>query len=318
MTIFKSRFASILLGAVALTLATSRPASAKIQLLTTLPDLAFLAREVGGDRVEVDSLLSGLENPHFVDARPDLIRKVAQADIVCAVGMELEAGWLPRVLQKSGNSKVQTGGSGFCELGSTVSILQKPTGPVDRSMGDVHPNGNPHFWISPLALAESGKALIQVLERADPSGKPYYEKNLDQLQSRMKALVNELKPRVEAALKKAGNTTPVIEYHQEFTYLFQLYGVRSYGSIEERPGVPPSAQRLGQVALQAKTAQVKLALSAPYAPLSLIHKFSELSGIPHATLPTSTKRSENFNYEKIHRDAVETLIRGLDGSVSHH
>ena len=309
---------SLLLLAVAFAeLAGTTDAQAKIKILTTLPDLAFLAAQVTGDRADVEALLSGTENPHFVDARPDLIRKVASSDIVCAVGLELEAGWLPRVLQKSGNARVQTGGAGFCELARSVTILQRPTGPVDRSMGDVHPGGNPHFWISPLALAESGKAFLQVLEKNDPEGKPTYERNLAAFTERMNRLVSELKPGVTAALKKAAISKPVIEYHQEFVYLFSLYGIESYGSIEERPGVPPSAQRLGQVALQAKASKVVFALSAPYAPLSLIHKFTELSGIPHATVPTSTRREQFKDYEKLHREVVETLIRGLDGTLSH-
>jgi len=304
-----------ILGLLSL-LFTGTSAHAELKILTTVPDLAFLVREVAGNRAKVDSLLTGLENPHFVDARPDLIRQAASADIVCAVGMELEAGWLPRVTQKSGNARIQMGGQGFCELFTSVTILQKPTGPVDRSMGDIHPNGNPHFWISPIALAEAGTKLVQVLTLNDPEGQTQYEKNLALFTARMKKLVDEWKPQVQKALSTLG-PTPVIEYHQEFTYLFQLYGLRSFGSIEERPGVPPSAQRLGQVSLQAKASNVKLAVSAPYAPLSLIHKFTELSGIPHITLPTSTERKNQFNYEQVHRELMSALVRGLHGNVSH-
>jgi zinc/manganese transport system substrate-binding protein len=292
-------------------------AASALRVFTTLPDLAFMAREVGGSRVQADSLLSGVENPHYVDARPDLIRQVSQADIVCAVGMELEAGWLPRVLQKSGNARVQTGGNGFCELGLATTVLQKPTGPVDRSMGDVHPFGNPHFWLSPLALAESSRKLAAILALNDPEGESAYTANQQAFEKRMTALVTELKPRLQEALKKSAVTTPVIEYHQEYTYFFNAYGIRSFGSIEERPGVPPSALRLGQIALQAKGAKVKLAVSAPYAPLSLIHKFSELSGIPHVTIPTSSRKAAQYDYEKVHRETVEAIIRGLDGSLSH-
>jgi zinc/manganese transport system substrate-binding protein len=320
MKLIRLRFPPFLVATVACLAVGSPAAHAQLKVLTTLPDLAFLAREIAGPRAEVDSLLSGLENPHFVDARPDLIRKVASADIVCAVGMELEAGWLPRVLQKSGNARIQNGGQGFCELFTSVTILQKPTGPVDRSMGDIHPNGNPHFWISPIALAEAGTKLVQVLSANDPEGRAVFEANLASFTERMKKLVAEWKPRVQEAVQKNISKlgpAPVIEYHQEFTYLFQIYGIRSFGSIEERPGVPPSAQRLGQISLQAKAAKVGLALSAPYAPLSLIHKFTELSGIAHITLPTSTERKKQFNYEQTHREAMAALIRGLHGDVPH-
>ena len=310
--LFLAPFALVLLTATA---------EAKLKILTTLPDLAFAAAAIVGDQGEVDSLLSGSENPHFVDARPDFIRRVSDADVVCAVGLQLEAGWLPRVLQKSGNSKVQPGGAGFCELGQSVTLLQVQSQGVDRSMGDLHPQGNPHFWISPLALAESTAGLVKILSQLDPSSAPTFAKNATAFKKQMRDLVESLKPGLKAAVqsaKKATDKEPqVIEYHREFAYLFEAYGLTSAGSIEEKPGVPPSAARLGTVALQAKDSGVRFAIAAPYAPLSLIHKFSEVSSIPHAILPTSSKRSEKFNYEATHRAVVQLLLQGFHGQLAH-
>ena len=122
-------------------------ALAKIKVVATLPDVAEVVRAIGGTEVDVNTLLSGSEDPHYADARPDYILKVSRADVVCAIGLDLEIGWLPKVLDKSGNAKVQSGGTGFCELGHTVKPLEVPTGVIDRSLGDVHPHGNPHFKI---------------------------------------------------------------------------------------------------------------------------------------------------------------------------
>lgn len=294
---------------------------AKLKILTTIPDLAFAVSAVTGDRAEVDSLLAGSENPHYVDARPDLIRRVSDADIVCAVGLQLEDGWLPRVLQKSGNARIQAGGPGFCQMGPAVKLLQVPTQAVDRSMGDLHPAGNPHFWLSPTALAESTDALLKILGQVDSQNAAVYQQNATAFKKRMQELVKSLRPSVQAAIqlaqKSSGKPPLVIEYHREFAYVFETYGITSAGSIEEKPGVPPSAARLGTVALQTKDSGVRFAVAAPYAPLSLIHKFSEVSGLSHAILPASSKRTDGFNYEQTHRNLIQLLIQGFHGQLAH-
>ena len=127
-----------------------------LRVVTTTTDLAWLTKQIGGDEVEVTSLLSGEEDPHYVDAVPRFIHLVANADIVCVVGMDLEIGWMPKVLSKSANAQVQPGGKGYCETGKGVEALDVITNDVDRSMGDVHPDGNPHFQLSPLHMAQAG------------------------------------------------------------------------------------------------------------------------------------------------------------------
>jgi zinc/manganese transport system substrate-binding protein len=264
----------------------ARPADAAIKVVATTPDVAWIFRAIGGDAVEAESLLRGTENPHFADARPDFIVKVAKAQIVGAVGLDLEVGWLPKVLARSGNATVQPGGKGYCELGRTVSVLERPVGAVDRSMGDVHPAGNPHFTLSPEALVEAGLAARDALVAADPaqaerfkSGYAAYAKTLRELHARLKARL--------AAAVPAG--TVVQEYHREFAYFLAAFDLKSAGSIEEKPGVPPSAARLAQAAASAKAAGAKLVVASTHDPARTLDRYRELAGVPVLVLPTLSR-----------------------------
>jgi zinc/manganese transport system substrate-binding protein len=261
-------------------------AHAALQVVTTTQDLAWVAREIGGARVEVQSLLQGSENPHYSNATPEFIRRAANADVLCAVGLELEVGWLPKVLTRSGNAKVQPGGKGFCEAGRSIETLEKPTSTVTRAMGDVHPQGNPHFWLSPTALAQAAGEISQALVRADPEGEKVYTEGLKRLRQLLEKVLNENRKKLVSILKEH---SPLMEYHREFVYFTHAYGLKSIGSIEEKPGVPPSAGRIAQVAKEAKDLGVRLAIAAPYSPSGVLERFREISGIPVVILPTSVQ-----------------------------
>lgn len=253
-------------------------AEAKIKVVTTTPDIAQVVRAIGQDQVEVQSLLNGSEDPHFAEARPDYILKVNRADIVCAMGLELEIGWLPKVLSKSGNSKVQEGGTGSCFLGKTVKPLEIPKGIVDRSFGDVHAHGNPHFNLDPLKLAEGGQEVVRVLSAALPSQEAVFQKNYDTFKKTM----TDLHAQVAKNLPKI----KVMEYHKEFTYFFKSYGLESAGSLEDKPGMPPSAARMALAAKMAKEQNVKILLASPSAPHKTLERFQELSGVKVVTVPS--------------------------------
>ncbi len=257
-----------------------------IKVVTSTTDLAWAAREIGKENVEVVSLLNGTENPHFVDTVPDFILKVADAKVVCIIGLELEIGWMPKVLSKSGNAGVQPGGVGYCETGNGAQILEKPQGQIDRSMGDVHPFGNPHFWLSPIALTEGAKEILSALIRVDPAHKGSYEKNYSAWKKESLRRTSELKAKLQKAIGK--NDAPkVIEYHREFSYFWDVYGLKSLGSIEEKPGLNPSAGRIAEISKIAKSAGVKVAFAGEYAPKKTLDRFTELSGVKVASFPTS-------------------------------
>lgn len=265
----------------------SLPVFAKIKVVTTLPDVAEVVKAIGGNQVDVSSLLSGGTDPHFADARPDYILKVNRADVVCSVGLELEIGWLPKVLEKSGNSKVQAGGPGFCELGKSVKPLDLPQGVVNRSLGDVHPHGNPHFTLDPLKLAESGAEVVRVLSQVDSANAGMYQKNYDAFKKQMESLHAQIKSKVKK--------DKVMEYHKEFTYFFRAYGLESVGSLEEKPGMPPSATRIAEVAQMAKANKIQVLFATPSAPHKTLERFQELSGIPVVTVPSYIQSSGNGN-----------------------
>ncbi|WP_413292621.1 metal ABC transporter substrate-binding protein [Bdellovibrio sp. HCB185ZH] len=258
-------------------------AFAKIKVVTTLPDVAEIVKAIGQDNVEVSSLLSGGTDPHFADARPDYILKVNRADVVCSVGLDLEVGWLPKVLEKAANAKVQAGGTGYCVLGNAIKPLEIPTGVINRSLGDVHPHGNPHFTLDPLKVAESGAEVVRVLSAVDAANAAAYQKNYDAFKKQMETLHSQLK----AKIKKV----KVMEYHKEFTYFFNSYGLDSAGSLEEKPGMPPSATRIAQVAQAAKANKVQVLFATASAPHQTLERFTELSGIPVVTVPSYVQSS---------------------------
>lgn len=285
--------------------------AAPMRVVTTVTDLAWVARELGGKDVEVKALLTGKENPHYLDASPSFIREVGSAQVVCFAGLDLEVGWLPKVLSRSGNASVQAGGRGHCDAGSRVSVLEKPTGPVDRSLGDVHPSGNPHFWLSPLALAQSARAIADSLIAANPPAASAVEASLKALEARLVELHQRNRERIQRAL--AGETRPlIVEYHKEFSYLLDAYGLKSFGSIEEKPGVPPSAGRLASVAQAAKGAGVRLVIAAPYSPKQQLERFKEISGIPVLFLPTALESEGKLSdYEAMQNFLVDSLLGAL-------
>jgi zinc/manganese transport system substrate-binding protein len=286
-------------------------ADAKIKIVTTIPDLAWSAREIGGDRVEVSALLKGTENPHYVDAVPEFILRVADADIVCMVGLDLEVGYMPPVLSRSGNAAVQPGGKGYCNTGSTVPVLEKPSGPVDRSMGDIHPGGNPHFYLSPAALAAASETVAAALTVRDPDNADAYKTRQQALQTQLHAIGAEARQILAPVL--ARQTKPlIIEYHKEFAYYFDYYGLKSFGSIEEKPGVPPSAGRLGEIALAARAAGVAMVLATDYAPAKTLQRFSELSGIPVVTVPTMVQPD---GQQKTYADLQRFLATAIASTI---
>lgn len=281
-----------------LLLSTSLIAEGKIKVVTTLPDIAELVAEIGGHEVEVQSLLRGNEDPHYADARPDYILKVNRADVVCMIGLDLEEGWLNKVLAKSGNKKVQEGGLGYCILGKAIEALGIPTGKLDRSLGDIHAHGNPHFNLSPLKLADSGAEVVRVLSTISPDKATTFQKNHESFKQKMSQLQNRLAKKI--------NKKRVMEYHKEFTYFFNSYGLDSFGSLEEKPGMPPSAARIGLVANLAKENKVAVLFATPSAPHKVLERFQELSGVPVVIVPAYVQNLGKFPAKSI--EELQTLL----------
>lgn len=227
-------------------------AVAEPKVVTTTEGLAALAREVGGDRVRVESLSRGVQDPHFVDANPILAVKLRNADLLVDVGLELEIGWLPPLVNQSRNAGIQPGGPRRLTAASVVEVLDVPTGVVDRSRGDLHPGGNPHFLTDPARALKVAAAIAERLAAIDPAGADAYRKNLAAFRGRVEAAI----PRWQAALAPAKGRT-IITQHRTLPYFLAWTGLASAGELEPKPGVPPPPAHLADLVGVAKREAVK-------------------------------------------------------------
>jgi len=281
-------------------------AEAAIRVVASTSDIAWLVQRVGGAKnVEVKALARPKDDYHFLDARPDYILAVSRADVVCRIGVDLEIGWIPKILDRAANSKVMAGGAGDCDLSRSVGVQEKPAGPVDRSMGDVHSAGNPHYWLSPLEMAKAASEVEARLSAVEPGKSAEFSANRLKVEEELKALHSKIKERLKGLSGKAA-----LEYHKDFFYFIQAYGLKSAGSIEEIPGVSPSAARLGKVALEAKRSGVSLALASEHSPKATLDKFKELSGVRVVVLPTSLSDPSAANaYEIWQQEMADKILK---------
>jgi zinc/manganese transport system substrate-binding protein len=240
---------------VLLAAATPRPATAALKVVTTVEGLASLAREVGGDRVEVTSLSRGVQDPHFVDANPNLAVKLRQADLLLDVGLDLEIGWLPPLVNQSRNPDIQPGGRRRLTAASAVQVLEVPSGPVDRSMGDLHPAGNPHFMSDPRRVDRVAEAIARKLGELDPAGAATYDARL----AAFRARVAEAGQRWKAALAPFQGAK-VLAHHNSLTYFLDWAGLAAAGYLEPKPGTPPPPSHLAELVGVVKSRNVKAIL----------------------------------------------------------
>ncbi|HET6437749.1 MAG TPA: metal ABC transporter substrate-binding protein [Anaeromyxobacter sp.] len=242
------------LGAALLSLAGPGRALAAVRVVTTVEGLAALAEEVGGKRVSVESLSKGVSDPHFVDANPMLAVKLRNADLLIDVGLELEVGWLPPLVNQSRNAEIQPTGRRRLTAASAVQVLDLPTGPVDRSMGDLHPQGNPHFLNDPRRGLDVATAIAAKLAELDPQGAAEYQANLAAFQKRLQ----ERKFEWDRQLAPFRGRKIFIQ-HRTMTYFLDWSGLVDAGEIEPRPGVPPPPSHLAElveIARQQKVSEI--------------------------------------------------------------
>jgi len=282
---------------------------AKLSVITTTPDVKWIFERIGGDKVEVNSLLNGTEDVHFIEAMPHFILKSSRADIFCQVGMELEIGWAPKVIEKSNNSKIQKGNKGYCLASKYVKALDIPKVKIDRSMGDVHGEGNPHYFLGPESMIESAISIKETLIINDPANADFYESNFKKL----KREIVDIKKSVIKILQPI-NKIKFIQYHKSFSYFFKSYGLQDLGAIEEVPGVSPSAGRLALISIQSRQKNIKLALGSLNAPSGIMKKFKELSKINYLKLPTGIQKRETLNsFKKLQLFIANSIIESTKG-----
>lgn len=266
-----------LLGALACT----GPANAAIRILATTADWGALAAELGGDKVDVYTATSALQDVHQVDARPSLVARARNATLVIATGADLEAGWLPVLLQESGNPRVRPGSPGYFEAAAQLKLLEVPSA-LDRAMGDIHPQGNPHLHLDPRNIAVVARALTERLVVVDAANAPYYVARGTDFQVRWKQAM----ARWEASAAPLKDL-PVVVIHKDQTYLCRWLGLRQVATIEPKPGVPPSAGYLASLVTSLSATPPRLILRNAYNDPKAASWLSERVHAPVVTLPFS-------------------------------
>ena len=254
----KTRVIVGVLGAALLVATTSR-AQGKLNVIATTEDLASIAREVGGDRITVESIAKGYQDPHFVEAKPSFILKLQKADLLIVVGRELEIGWLPPLIQQSRNGKIQLGAEGYLDASLTAQILEIPNGNITRAMGDVHPFGNPHYWTDPENGKLIAKGVADKLVQFRPNDRAFFEQRLADFTSRLDAAEKRW-----LAMMAPYKGTKMVTYHRSFPNFAERFGLDIMGYVEPRPGIPPTPQHTLDLINEMKRQNVKLVLVEPY------------------------------------------------------
>ena len=269
-----------------LTLLFSTPALAALNVFACEPEWAALAKELGGDKVATFSATTALQDPHHIEARPSLIARLRNADLLVCSGSDLEVGWLPLLLTQSGNGRIQPGSPGYLEASQLVRRLEVPR-VLDRSLGDVHPGGNPHIQTDPRNIAKVATVLAERLAALDPGNAALYREKEHDFQKRWQAALERWQ--VQAARLKG---VPVVEHHKGFTYLIAWLGMREVGDLEPKPGVPPSAAHLAELVEQMKAAPAKMIVYSSYDDPRAAQFLSQRTGIPALMLPFTVGGSD--------------------------
>lgn len=296
----------ILVMTAALAGIVASAAHAAVNVVGCEPEWAALASEIGGDKVKASSATTALQDPHRIEARPSLIARTRNADLLVCTGLELEVGWLPILLQQSGNEKIAPGQPGYLEAGMLVPRLEVPTR-LDRSEGDVHAAGNPHIQQDPRNIARVAEVLAQRLSQIDAANASYYQSRYKDFSARWNAAIQKWTQQA-APLKGVS----FVEHHKNMAYLANWLGMREVGTLEPKPGVEPSAAHLAALAGQLQREPAKMVLRAAYQDGHASQWLSEHAHIPAVVLPFTVggddKAKDLFS---LFDDTVQRLLEAV-------
>lgn len=256
-------------------------ADAQIKIVTTIPDLKSIAEMVGGDKVDVFSIATGYQNPHFVDPKPSYILKLSKADMFITVGLDLEIGWVPPLLNSARNAKIQKGGDGYVDASVNIPLLQIPTS-VNRGEGDIHIYGNPHYWLDPLNGKIIAQNIYTALVRFDPDHAALFAANLRKFNETIDARTKEWTTKL-----RVDKGTKVIAYHNEWPYFEQRFGLTIVDFLEPKPGIPPTPSQLAKIINRMKSENIKIIINSPYFKSDAAELVARNAGGTVVTLATS-------------------------------
>ncbi len=282
-------------------------AAGKLNVVTSTQDLAALATEVGGDRVSVISIARGYQDPHFVEAKPSFLLNLRKADLLVSVGLQLEIGWLPPLVTQCGNPKIQPAAPGYFDASQFAEILEIPTAQVSRAMGDVHPLGNPHYWLDPQNGLRVAGGLAQKFSQLSPGDAAYFQQRLGDFRQRLTAAEQHW----DEAMKPYRGRK-VITYHQSWPNFVKRFGLVVADYVEPRPGIPPSPAHVVELISLMKRQNVKLILVEPYFDLKTPQSVArETGGQVVVLMPSVGGDSHTGDYIKLFEYDVNQLVKAF-------
>ena len=275
-----------LVVSLSLTVLLAQPAFAQLKVLACEPEWGALAQELAGDKVSVSSATTALQDPHHIEARPSLIARARNADLVVCTGSELEVGWLPQLLTQSGNARIQPGTPGFLETAALVLRLEIPK-VLDRSLGDIHPGGNPHIHLDPRNIAKVAEVLRDRLMQIDSANADFYKSRTAAFLARWGEAIR----RWESQAAPLKGMTMVV-YHKDLSYMIQWLGLREVGSLEPKPGVPATTAHLADLVARMQREPAKVIVYSAYNSPQAAQFLSDRSNIPAVMLPFTVGGSD--------------------------
>jgi zinc/manganese transport system substrate-binding protein len=282
----------------------------KLTVVTATTDIAALAQEVGGEKISVESIAKGYQDPHFVEAKPSFLLKLRQADLLIVVGLQLEIGWLPPLINQSGNARIQVGAPGYLDASQFAEILDIPTGTVTRAMGDVHPLGNPHYWLDPENGRRIAKGIAGKLGDLDPSNTAYYQERFQDFDKRLAAAEQKWD-----AEMKPYHGRKVVTYHNSFPNFAKHFSLNVIGYVEPRPGIPPTPSHTIELIGLMKRENGKVILVEPYFDLKTPQAIArDTGGIVVQYLPSVGGEKQVTNYFELFDYDIGLLTKAFQST----
>jgi zinc/manganese transport system substrate-binding protein len=279
----------------------------KLNVVTSTTDLAALAQEVGGDRITVDAIARGYQDPHFVEAKPSFLLKLRQADLLISVGLQLEIGWLPPLITQSGNPRVQVGANGYLDASQFAEILEIPTGQVTRAMGDVHPLGNPHYWLDPDNGRRVAKGISEKLAELQPSDQAYFQQRFQDFDKRLTAA-----EKVWDEEMKPFHGRKLVTYHRSWPNFAKHFGLDVVGYVEPRPGIPPTPSHTIELIQMMKRDNVKVIVVEPYFDLKTPNSIAQaVGGKVLVLLPSVGGEKQVTDYFKLFDYDIDLITKAF-------
>lgn len=322
-------------------------ASDRVKVVATLPNLGSIASAIGGDRIEVTTIATGLQDAHFVDPKPSYMVKLRGADLILVNGLDLEIGWVPPLTQGARNAKILQGGPGYVDCSIGIPVVEIPSS-LSRAEGDVHPYGNPHYLTDPLNAEMVAARIAEALKRVDPGSAKLYEDNQRAFARRLEEaafgkeivdlvggskLVREtmggtldafldgtsiggstLRSRLGGWLGKmiAVKGRPVVTYHKDYSYFAARFGIRVVDYVEPKPGISPSAKHLDELVTRLKAGEASVIFTRPYVEHRSTDMLAERTGVKVITLPLEVGgASEATDYFKLFDHVTDQVVKAL-------